>query len=141
MIVPVALTGCTKTESTTTSTIGPPPELSAEELSHVHPETFSAAMEQLATFKTQIQTAFEGGTPDDAHDALHEVGHVLGELPELAAKVTEDADKKKAVSEATEKLFDAYEKLDMSMHGGEEVKYEAIKEDVDSAMAVLTGIQ
>ena len=138
---PVALVGCSKTESTATSSIGLPPELDEEELAHDHPETFEAALEQLTTFKSQIQTAFEGGTPDDAHDALHEIGHVLGELPELAAKVTDDADQKKVVADATDKLFDAYEKLDKSMHGGDEIKYESIKEDVDSAFTALSGIQ
>ncbi len=141
MAVPVAFTGCTKTESPTTSSIGMPPELDEEELAHAHPETFEEALEQLVAFKSQIQTAFEAGTPDDAHDALHEIGHVLGELPELATKVTDDADKKKAVADAADKLFDAYEKLDKSMHGGDEVKYESIKEDVDSAITALSGIQ
>ncbi len=141
LAVPVALIGCTKTESPSASSIGLPPELGEEELAHAHPETFEAAMEQLTTFKSQIQTAFEGGTPDDAHDALHEIGHVLECLPELATKVTDDADKKKAVAEATEKLFDAYEKLDKSMHGGDAIEYVSIKEDVDSAFTALSGIQ
>lgn len=141
LAVPIALTGCSKTETTDSSSIGPPPELDAEELAHAHPETFVAAMQELETAKSQIQTAFENGTPDDAHDALHEIGHVLECLPELAKTETEDPAQHQAVADATDKLFDAYEKLDGSMHGGDEVKYESIKEDIDSAIATLNGIK
>ncbi len=138
-LTPLALVGCSKSEPTTTAPIGLPPE-DDHDHDHQHPETFAAAMEQLGEFKSQIQTAFTTGTPDDAHDALHEIGHVLGELPELAGKVTDDAAKKEAVAAATEKLFNAYEKLDASMHGGDEVKYDALQADIDEAFATLEGI-
>ncbi len=140
LVVPASLVGCSKTESTATTPIGLPPEDHDDDHGHEHPETFADAMTQLSEFKTQIQTAFTTGDPDDAHDALHEVGHVLESLPDLAGKVTEDDASKEAVAAATDKLFDAYEKLDGSMHGGDEVKYETIQSEIDDAFTTLQGI-
>ncbi len=136
----LALAGCGKPTAPTVTNIGPPPVDEHEEHAHKHPETFAEAVEQLSTFKSEIQTAFTSGDPDSAHDALHEVGHVLEELPTLAEKVTEDAEERKAVVEAQEKLFTAFGKLDETMHGGEDVKYETLQADIDAAMEALSGI-
>jgi hypothetical protein len=118
--------------------IGAPPEVE----SHDHPDSFPEALEQLKQFKDQIKTAFESGNPDSAHDALHEIGHVLECLPELAGKLTTDPAQTASVVEAQTKLFDAYGKLDESMHGQkpEPFKYETVAADVDAAFEALSKI-
>lgn len=109
----------------------------AEGDAHAHAETFPAALEQVVALKKQIQTAFEAGTPDDAHDAMHDVFHVLEDLTGLAEKATEDPAKITAVNEAAENLLDAYEKLDEGMHGGDQVEYSAVADAIDSAISKL----
>lgn len=136
----VASNGCNSTTSQPEAPFLPPEDIHDHAHDHHHPETFGEAMEQLTAFKTQIETAFEAGTPDTAHDALHEVGHVIELLTELANKATEDAEKRQAVTEAQNSLFDAYGKLDESMHGGPAVKYSDIKSDINTAMEKLQGI-
>lgn len=104
---------------------------------HKHPETLAEAVTQLEEYKTTIKTAFEGGKPEDAHGALHDIGHLLESIPGLAAKNAEgDAD---AVKAAVEDLFDAFGALDETMHGGEDIKYETVAEKIDAAVAVIKG--
>lgn len=134
--LPLGFVGCNK--SATPEANLPPVE--EEHEAHVHPESFAEAMEQLNTYRTEIATAFQSGEPDAAHDALHEVAHLLEALPALASDATEDAAKQESVQQASEKLMDAYAKLDGTMHGGEEVTYESVQAEIDDAFATLDTV-
>ncbi len=111
----------------------------------------SSSVEQAATFResvvgikalaTQICKAFADGTPDDAHGALHDVGHSLEKLPALAAqegKLTEE--QMTVVNEAVEALFDGFGKLDDTLHGGEEVDIAAIEGMLTETLAKLNEV-
>lgn len=114
-------------------------------------ETQASSEEQAASFResvagieamaTTICKAFADGTPEDAHDALHEVGHSLEKLPALAAKegkLTEE--QMTVVNEAVEALFDGFGKLDDTLHGGEEVDIAAIEGTLTETLAKLNGV-
>lgn len=86
------------------------------------PIDFEEALKRVETMKTSICKAFNDGTPEDAHDLLHEVGHALGKIPDLAAKQNRlTADQTSEVNVAVEALFDGFGQLDDTLHGGEEV--------------------
>lgn len=104
------------------------------------PETFAEAFEAVSAMKTKICKAFKDGTPDDAHAALHDVGHLLEELPELAAKGGELSEEQVSkMNAAVEALFDGFGKLDSTMHGGKEVNVEDLESKLTTALEDLKG--
>jgi hypothetical protein len=91
--------------------------------------------------KSEICKAFADGTPDDAHDALHEVGHSLEELPGLAAKEGDlTAEQLSAVETAVEALFDGFGELDGTLHGGGEVDIKELEEKLSQALEKLEEV-
>jgi hypothetical protein len=116
----------------------------AEKQSHEHssessqPADFSSTLAAIETMKTQICKAFADGQPDDAHGALHDVGHSLEKLPELAAKEGKfSANQLAIVKESVEALFDGFGKLDDTMHGGAEVDTKVLEEKLTAALTKL----
>jgi hypothetical protein len=105
------------------------------------PKTFAEALEQLASQKTNIQTAFEKSDPESAHDDLHTIGHVLESLPALAKKSGIAEADLPAVKEAVDALFDAFGKLDETLHGGDETPYKDVAEKIDTALSALNNMK
>ena len=86
-----------------------------------------------------IKTAFEGGQPDDAHDQLHEIAHVLeDDFPPLVnnAAALDDAAKSK-LNELIAKLFDEFSKLDEELHGGPKADFAEVDKVVAETMSEL----
>lgn len=113
-------------------------------VSHSHADVsegatnFSTAFEDIEAMKNKICQAFANGTPDDAHDTLHDVGRSLEKLPELAAEEAKLSNEQlAAVNEAVESLFDGFGKLDDTMHGGEEVDVKELEEKLTQALTKL----
>lgn len=105
-----------------------------------HPETLAEAVGQINDMGSKITAAFAKGDPDDAHDELHEIGHVIECLPELAKKAGLPEPKQQKVSEATETLMDAFGELDGTLHGGGEVDVEKISTTVSEQIEGLQGM-
>lgn len=100
--------------------------------------SFEDALAELSEMKTVICKAFADETPDDAHDALHDVGHLLESLPELASKDLKlDEAAMTSLDAAVEALFDGFGKLDETFHGGEEVDAKQIEEELTKAIDQL----
>ncbi|MFK7736491.1 MAG: hypothetical protein AB8B50_10700 [Pirellulaceae bacterium] len=98
--------------------------------------TMDEGFEELGECYASIKTAFEGGTPGDAHDALHEVGHALTEMKELAADLPEE--KMASAVGAIEALMDAFTTLDGTMHGGgDDVEFADIDAKIGESMEQL----
>ncbi len=105
---------------------------------HQEPADFSSALAEVESMKTSICEAFANGTPDDAHDALHKIGHSLEHLPELAAKGGELSEEQLAkVGTSVEALFDGFAKLDDTLHGGAEVDVEELEKELNQALSDL----
>jgi hypothetical protein len=104
---------------------------------HKHAETYPEAVAELEEMNKTIASAFANNDVDAAHDPLHEVGHVLDELPGLAKKQELGDEAVAAISAAVETLFDAFGKVDEKFHGGEGATYDEVKAKVDSSMDVL----
>lgn len=119
------------------------PPISIDELEsdshvdHKHAETYPDAVAELEEMNKAIATAFASNDSDAAHDPLHEVGHVLDELPALAKKQSLSDEAVAAIGAAVEKLFDSFGKVDAMFHDGEGATYDEVKADIDANMEVL----
>jgi hypothetical protein len=97
-------------------------------------------MKELDKHTSIIKSAFEKKTPDDAHDSLHEVGHVLESIEKsIAGQLKTDA-QKASVSKAIKELFDSYGALDEAMHGGKGKSMDDVSKTIDESMKVLKSI-
>lgn len=113
-------------------------ENSQESDGHTHPADLSSAVAELKKLTEAIRSAFENETPEEAHDALHEVGHLLEAIPGLAAR--QNADKPidvDALKEHVELLFDAFTTLDDTLHGGEDVEFSEVDQKITSNFQAL----
>ena len=98
---------------------------------------YAAAVAALERHGIAVRQAFTGGAPEKAHDSLHELGNILDKFPTMVDGTQLSPADRDAVKTASEELFDAYTELDMSMHGGDAVKYEDLEEKIDTNLAIL----
>ena len=99
--------------------------------------SYPEAVAELEEMNKAIAAAFASNDVDAAHDPLHEAGHVLDELPELAKRQQLNDKAVAAIIAAVETLFNAFGKVDEKFHGGKGATYDEVKADVDSSMNVL----
>jgi len=140
LIVPMSLmfnAGCEDSASKDSLTM-------SEEHGHGHdhghdhgPATLKDAIAELTTLRDTMRDAFAKNDLDAAHDPLHEVGHVLEAIPELAKKENVSAESQTAIETAASTLMDAFGAVDKTMHGQEGSSYSDESEKIDAAMASL----
>ncbi len=104
---------------------------------HHHPETLADAMTELTELRDAIRDAFAADDTDKAHDPLHEVGHIIEVVRELAEKEKLPEDRVAIVKSSTEELFNAFGEVDKTMHGGEGSTYKDVSGKIDAAMVAL----
>ena len=105
---------------------------------HATVESLEEMLASVESMKDKICQAFADGKPDDAHGLLHDVGHSLEQIPDLAAKKeTLTKEQLSSIDTAVESLFDGFGKLDGTMHGGEEVDIQAVDEQLTQALAEI----
>lgn len=104
---------------------------------HEHAETVGEAFHELTELYTTVKTAFAADDADTAHGPMHEVGHVLEELKELANESEMAAEAKSTVDQQVEVLMDAYGDVDNTMHGKDGSQYSEVSDKIDAAMASL----
>jgi hypothetical protein len=132
-VVSLIAPGCSSKTSTDSKT---DPDKSVES-GEKHAETYAEAVAELDGLATSIKDAFTANDEDKAHGPLHDVGHILGEIPALADKESISDEDKTAIKSAVEDLFESFGKLDDKMHGGEGATYEEVAGKIDQAMATL----
>lgn len=125
------LFGCTETQKEPVQ-----PAASGTVDEHDQPADYAAAVAALQGHYEKIKVAFESGSPDDAHEPLHEIGHVLEAIPDLATAELA-ADQAEKVNQAKAELFEAYGQVDDAMHKGETPDYAAVAEKIDTNIAVI----
>jgi len=99
-------------------------------------KTYAEAVEKVEAARDAIRDSLAAGEKDKADAALHEVGHVLERIPELAKESlpeAEQADVKKDVEE----IFDLFGKLDEQIHGGAEITYDTFADKIDAVVERL----
>lgn len=104
------------------------------------PESFGEAVEQLKAMGGKITKAFAKGEPDDVHDDLHKIGHLIESLPELAKKDGKSSEQQGVVKEAVESLMDAFGELDGTLHGGDPVEVDDVSKEVSTQIKKLESV-
>ena len=121
----------------------PPAEQTAHDHAHnghSHAESYTDAIEQIQAHAAVIRTTFTEGDPEEGHDALHEIGHLLEGLVELAEKAGLGESDQADIGQAAENAFKAYADLDKTMHSDEaKTTYADIAETVDGALETLVA--
>jgi len=106
-----------------------------DEHDHEHdaPKSYGEAVASLAELRDTMRDAFAAQDDDKAHGPLHEVGHLLEHLPELAEKHSPPIDST-AVKKDADELFDLFGKVDEKMHGAEGASYADVAERIDAGI-------
>ena len=104
------------------------------------PADFAAAVAELQQQYEGIRDAFRSGEKDKADGPLHQVGHTLEALPDLAAKAKLGEQDLAAAKSAAKVMFEAYGKIDEAIHGGQEPDYDSVADKLDKAMADLNEL-
>jgi len=100
-------------------------------------ESFQAVFTQTVSATQKIRDALADGKPDAAHDELHDIGHMLQELPTLAKAAAIEKSTSDAVENTAKGLFEVIDKVDAALHDGKEIKYDDVKEGLESGLADL----
>jgi len=135
--LPVAMIGCNRTAEDANRPPVSIDELEGDHADHAHAETYAEAVAELDAMRGQISQAFAAGDIDAADEPIHEVGHMLEDVVELAQKQGLEADALAEVGAAVDKLLDAFGRVDDKIHGGEGADYSEVEADVDAAFETL----
>jgi hypothetical protein len=132
--------GCLVSLSTGCNSSDPASETVAEH-GHDHDLDFGGAIGQIEELAATIGDALAAGDMDTAHDPLHEIAHLLEDLPDLAQHAgLSDADQA-SVKAAANKLMDAYGAIDEQMHGEEGKSYDSVKDDIAAGLESLESFE
>jgi hypothetical protein len=107
--------------------------------SHEGPDSYSAAVTDIEKYRGIVKTAFENNKIDDAHDALHDIGHAIESIGTLASKEGFAEADLASAKKATESLLDAFGAIDETLHGGKGKSYSEVSEQVDQAITTLNS--
>lgn len=135
--LPLAVSGCNRTAEEANRPPVSIDELESEHAGRPHAETYAEAVEDLDALRSQISEASAAGDIEKAHDPLHDIGHSLEHVVELANKQGLGADAVAEISAAVEKLLDAFGKVDAKLHDEPGAEYSEVEADVDAAFATL----
>jgi len=104
---------------------------------HAHSETLADAVKELEGICAAVKAAFAKDDADAADEPIHDVDHVLQEIPELAAKSKLDDAGKAEVKTAVDSMLKAFEAIHDGMHGGTGKKYSDVADTIESALKTL----
>ena len=92
-------------------------------------------MNELDSLRLAVKNAMADNNTEAADKAVHEIGHILEELPGLAAKQAVAVDDK--LKPAIDDLFDCFDQINQKLEGGVGKTYDELSERIDVAMATL----
>jgi len=111
---------------------------------HDHPETLAEGMAAVEKMWTGIRTALKSGKFDEADGMVHEVGHLLEDLPGLLAKAKAPAVVAEGAKKAIEEVFACFEAIDTALHTGEEeakkLDLDGLSSRIEAALTSLSGL-
>ena len=135
------LSGCTTDNADTSDAKNKTGEHDDHHKDEPHPETFGEAVDAVVEMNAEIKAAFAKDDKEAAHDPLHEVGHVLEEMDELAAKAELSDEQLASVKKAVEQLFESFGAVDAVMHGKEGKTYDEVSSQIDESLNVLKSMK
>jgi hypothetical protein len=98
-------------------------------------KTYAEAVAKVEASRNAIRDGLAAGEKSKADGQLHELGHVLERIPELAKDFT--AEQQAEVKKDVEELMDEFGKLDEQIHGEKEVTYDEFSAKIDAAIERL----
>jgi hypothetical protein len=112
-----------------------------------HPTTLTEGVAALRKLATDIGTKLASGSRDDADDIVHDLGHMLEDLPALAAKAKLSAAAAETANKAIGELEECFGRLDEALHAAEgqgespaEV-HASLKDRIEAALKALEEIK
>ncbi len=88
---------------------------------HHHPETLAELVGELDKLVAVVKEGMEANVREKADAPVHELGHFLGDVEGLAKEAKLPADVETAVIAASEALFTAFDKIDIAIHGADDL--------------------
>ena len=101
-----------------------------------HHESYAEAVTELDSLRMAAKDALAAGNLEAADDAVHEIGEILEELPDLAAKEAAIA-ADETIKPAIKDLYDCFDSIDQKLHGDVGKTYDEVAERIDAAMKTL----
>ena len=99
---------------------------------------FDSLVTRICEHRDTIKAAFDADKQGEAHDPLHEIGHLIAQLPDAAAETDLVESDWNQVKQASDNLMASFGKVDALFHGDKEgLKFAEIEQDVQDAIAVL----
>lgn len=101
-------------------------------------ESLAAGLTKLESEFAIIKSAFEKNSPEDAHDELHDIGHLLESLEQwVASDAAANEVDQAAATPLVKTLFTSFGNLDDTLHGVEGVDIEANLQEISSTITQL----
>jgi len=137
------LTGCGSSETAIPATTAESHDHdSHSDHAHGEPASLADAVTEVERLRGEIQAAFAAGDLDKADGPVHELGHLLEELPEVAAKESLAEADQQQIKQSVDALMDSFAALDERVHGGDSAgkSYDEVASQIESALAELKSI-
>ncbi len=101
------------------------------------PENFAEAVKQVDALHAAAKSALFAENAEKADGPIHKLGHLLEDLPQLAAKESMPDSDQAAIRKAVDELFDCYTRLDDKLHGNGGATYDDVSTRIDAALDTL----
>jgi len=88
---------------------------------HHHPETLAELVGELDKLVAVVKEGMEANVREKADAPVHELGHFLGDVEGLAKEAKLPADVEAGVIAASEALFTVFDKIDIAIHGADDL--------------------
>ena len=88
---------------------------------HHHPETLAELVGELDKLVAVVKEGMEANVREKADAPVHELGHFLGDVEGLAKDAKLPTEVESAVIAASEALFTAFDKIDIAIHGADDL--------------------
>lgn len=106
-------------------------------------QSLAEAVQLLVDHRNAIRDAIDQGTPDVAHDAIHDVGHLLKSLPEIAADSDLVESEWNTVKLQSDRLMEAFGHIDSAFHTQDSDRttaYRDVAGTIDDAIDEITKL-
>lgn len=109
---------------------------------HAPIESLSEVIAEVDELRAKIESASAAGNLEEAHEPLHEVGHLLEELSRLAGEASLSEAEQQTVKQSVETLMDSFSAIDERLHAGNDsgASYDEVAAKIDAALSNLKAI-
>ena len=142
----LCLIGCGSSEvtrpSSTVEEHGDDHDFSDDRHEHTTAKSLGDMVAKVEKLSRTIQEAFQAGDSEKGHGPLHEIGHLLEEIPPAAANELLTLPQQQRLREAVDSLMNSFGALDEQLHGGSNdgKSFNDVATDIQEALAKLKSV-